>query len=89
MAVNEKVRELLPDGAIIFEQAAYDNSILGTTLNGRVIYSFELMIKELQNDNQFSEDEAMEWISYNTLRALPYMGDKAPLIVYYNGEIQF
>lgn len=25
--------------------------------------------------------QAIEWIDYNTKRALPYMGDKAPIII--------
>ena len=28
------------------------------------------------------EEEVAEWIDYNTLRALPYMGEDAPLILY-------
>ena len=29
-----------------------------------------------------SEYEAIEFIEYNTLRALPYFGDMAPIIMY-------
>lgn len=27
-------------------------------------------------------EEAMEWVDYNTIRAIPYMGDKHPIIMY-------
>lgn len=30
----------------------------------------------------FSKIDAIEWIDYNTIRALPYMGEKAPIIMY-------
>ena len=30
----------------------------------------------------YAEEEAVEFIDYNTLRAIPYMGDKAPIVVY-------
>ena len=30
---------------------------------------------------EFGYEEAIEWIEYNTIRALPYMGNKAPIIV--------
>lgn len=30
----------------------------------------------------FNDTEAVEWVDYNTVRALPYMGDGAPIIVY-------
>jgi hypothetical protein len=26
-------------------------------------------------------DQAFEWVSFNTIRALPYMGDRAPMIL--------
>ena len=48
---------------------------------GRVVYSFEKMVKYLIDNEKMTEEEAIEWIEYNTIRALPYMGDKAPIIV--------
>jgi hypothetical protein len=33
-------------------------------------------------EEEFTEEEAIEWIDYNTIRALPYMGEKAPIIMY-------
>ena len=35
--------------------------------------------KEIIN---FTEEEAIDWISYNTIRSLSYMGDDAPIIMY-------
>lgn len=82
MAINESIRKQLPEGAIILEDKAYDNSIIGTTFDGRLIYCYEMMIEELQADDKMTEEEAAEWVTYNTMRALPYMGSKAPLIVF-------
>ena len=48
---------------------------------GRVVYSFEKMVKYLIDNEKMTEEEAIEWIEYNTIRALPYMGGKAPIIV--------
>ena len=31
--------------------------------------------------NNWSWDEAIEWIAYDVERALPYYGDKAPVIL--------
>lgn len=80
--VNLEIREQLPDDALILDNHAYDNSIIGLTLDGRVIYGYELMIEELMNDEGWDELEAIEWIEYNTIRALPYTGKNAPMIVY-------
>ena len=76
------IRNTLPIDALIFENYAYDNSIIGVTLDGRVIYGYESMVKELMHDEGWDELTAIEWIEYNTIRALPYCGGKAHLVVY-------
>lgn len=30
----------------------------------------------------WSYNMAMDWVNYNTLRALPYMGENAPIVIY-------
>ena len=80
MAINETIRENLPTGSIILDNYAYDNSIIGVSTDGRVVYSYSKMIKELMDDEGLSEIDAMEWIDYNTVRAIPYFGEGAPII---------
>lgn len=41
--------------------------------------------EEIRGKNDCDEIDAIEWIEYNTIRALPYAGDKAPVIVYEEG----
>ena len=82
MSVNQNIRDRLPEGALVFDNHAYDNSIIGVSLDGRVIYCFERMVEELMSDENWDELDAIEWIEYNTIRALPYAGDKAPMVVY-------
>ena len=81
MAVNLKIRNKLPYGSVVFDNVAYDNSIIGVTFNGRAIYDLHCMIDEYMQDNNCSYDEAIEWIEYNTLRALPYINGNMPLVV--------
>lgn len=81
MAINMNIREILPEGAIILDNSAFDNSIIGVTLDGRLIYDYDKMIEELIEDDGMSFDEAMEWIDYNKIRALPYAGSGAPIII--------
>lgn len=81
MSVNLDIRSKLSPDAIIFINQAYDNSIIGTTFDGRAIYDFDKMVEELMTDMGWAEEEAIDWIEYNTFRALPYCGDKAPLIM--------
>lgn len=82
MAVNLEIRNKLPCDAVVFDNMSYDNAIIGATFDGRAIYSFEKMTEELMNDEGWDEQDAIEWIEYNTLRALPYAGEKAPMVVY-------
>lgn len=86
MAVNQSVRDKLPKNAIVFDNHAYDNSIIGVSFQGRAIYDFDKMVKELMNDEGWTEEEAIEWIEYNTIRALPYGGEKTPMVVYTEEE---
>ena len=87
MSINQKIREKLPLDAVVFDNHAYDNSIIGITFDGRAIYDFDKMVKELMADEGWEEMDAVEWINYNTLRSLPYAGNKAPLIVYTDEEL--
>jgi hypothetical protein len=80
--VNLSVRERLTEGALVFDNPAYDNSIIGTTFDGRAIYDIEKMADELSTDDDISLEEAMDFIDYNAIRSLPYAGDKAPVVVY-------
>lgn len=38
MATNYKIRDELPEAAVIFDSLAYDNSIIGVTIDDRIVY---------------------------------------------------
>ena len=82
MSVNLELRSELPEDAIVFDNMSYDSSIIGVTTDGRVVYDYDKMIEELMQDEEWSYEEAAEWIDYKTIRALPYAGDNAPIIMY-------
>ena len=58
---------------LILDNMSYDNSIIGLTVDRRLVYSYEKMVEELMKDEGWSYEEAVEWLEYNTLRAIPYM----------------
>ena len=76
--VKPEIRERLDDGAIVFDNPAYDNSIIGQTFDGRAIYDVESMAEELAEDDDMTLEEAMDFIDYNAIRSLPYAGEKRP-----------
>lgn len=82
MSVNLELRSELPEEAIVFDNASYDGSIVGVTTDGRVVYDYDKMIEELMQDEEWSYEDAAEWIDYNTIRSLPYAGYNAPIIMY-------
>ena len=82
MAINYEIREMLDDGAIVFDNPAFDNSIIGTAINGQAVYCYESMVNELMQDDTLSEQDAIDWIEYNTLRSIPYAGEMAPIVIF-------
>lgn len=87
MAVRLDIRERLPEDALVFDNESYDNSIIGVSLDGCAIYSYEKMVVEFMIDNECSEADAMDFIDYNTIRSIPYAGSKAPMVVHTDEDI--
>ena len=82
MAINEDIRCLLAEDAIVFDNPAFDNSIIAVTTDGKAVYDYNKMVVELMRDDNISEQDAIDWIEYNTLRVIPYAGDMAPIVVF-------
>ena len=84
--INEKIRKEIVERefneTILFDNPSFDNSIIGYTDDEKVIYDYEKMIEEFAEENGCSIYEAIDFIDYNTVRSLPYAGDKAPRIMY-------
>lgn len=81
MSVRKDIREQLPEEAVVFDNFAYDNSIIGVTTDGRVVYSYEKMVTELVLEENVTQEQAIAWIENNTLKALPYIPN-GPVVVY-------
>ena len=88
--VDKKFREALnrfiedqgiDEDILILDNHAYDDSIVGISADYRLVYSYEKMVKEFMKDEHCDETEAYEWLDYNTMRSLPYMGERAPIIM--------
>lgn len=70
------------EDVIVFENESYDDALVGVSHDGRAIYSFDKMVEWLCRKDGIDEEEAIEWIEYNTIRAIPYAGEKAPIVMY-------
>jgi hypothetical protein len=60
---------------------SYDDALIGVSEDGRAIYDYEKMVKFLMISEGMDYEEAIEFIDFNSLGALPYMGEKRPIIL--------
>ena len=67
---------------LLLSNPSYDDALIGVTEDGRAVYDYERMVDWLVEEDGFTQDEAVEWISYNTIRALPYAGPLAPIVMF-------
>lgn len=89
MSKRDTLVELGFEDAIVFDNPSYDDAIIGTSHDDRVVYSFEKMVECLMNDDGMSYEEAVEFIEYNTIRAIPYFGPNAPIVLMNEDQISF
>ena len=89
--VNEELESDLEeqsDGkAIVFRSPAYNSALIGIGYQNLgsegskhfAVYSHDLMIEELVREDNMTHEEAIDFISYNTLGV---GGDNFPIILY-------
>ena len=79
------------EDTVILDDPSFDDAIIGITEDGHLIYNYDSMVNHMVDSyikEGINEDEAytsaIEWISYNTIRAIPYMKSygKEPIIAY-------
>lgn len=82
MNAEERLMQYDYEGVIFLTNYSYDDALIGVSEDGRAVYDFDKMVEWLMEEEGWSDTEAIEWIEVNTLRAIPYMGEKAPIIMY-------
>lgn len=84
--MNPQIRAALcdmgHDEAVVFDAPDYDEAIVGVTDEGQVIYNYDKMVHCLRAFHGMTDEEAVDFIDYNTIRAIPYAGEHAPIIMY-------
>ena len=80
MTNREKLAENGYEESVVFENPDYDAAIVGVTVDGQVIYDFYKMIDCLKEEFGMSEEEAVDFIDNNTIRACAYIDDP-PIIL--------
>ena len=79
---EEKLLDNGYEGVKFLTDFSYDDALIGVTEDERAVYDYNKMVEWLVENEEFTEEEAADWISYNTIRALPYFGEGCPIIMY-------
>ena len=82
MNAEEKLLENGYEGVKYLTDFSYDTALIGVSHDDRAIYDYDLMVEWLMEDQGFTEEEAVDWIDYNTIRALSYMGADGPIVLH-------
>ena len=82
MSVEERILDSGYENVIVFANDDFEDALIGISDDNRAIYDFDLMVEWLMKQDNMDETEAVEFIEYNTIHALPYVGDGAPIIMY-------
>lgn len=69
--------------AIKFTNPSYDTAIVGTAWEGNLVYDYDKMITHLVENENMNEEEAIDFIGYNTFGILPTIPiENRPVILY-------
>lgn len=81
----DEIKEWLCDrdyeDTVVLENPDYLSAIVGVSDDGRLIYDYEKMAEHLMATDGMDYEEACEFIDVNTIGAMPYMGEKRPIIM--------
>lgn len=81
----DEIKEWLCDrdyeDTVVLENPDYLSAIVGVSDDGRLIYDYEKMAEHLMVTDGMDYEEACEFIDVNTIGAMPYMGEKRPIIM--------
>lgn len=84
MKFNELKKQLVDNGyeeILLFDNPSYVSAFIGVSDDGKAIYDFDLMVECLIKEDDIDASSAIEFIEYNTIRALPYYKN-SPIIKY-------
>lgn len=79
---RQLLEDMCYDNLIVFENPDYDSAIIGVSHDDRVIYDYDKMIQHLIDEEHMDIEEAVDFISYNTIRSIGYFGPDAPIVMY-------
>lgn len=80
ISAEERILDAGFKDVIILQNHSYDSALIGVTHDNRAVYDYDLMVEYLMDVEGLTDEESIDWLEYNTIRALPYMGSKSPIV---------
>ena len=82
--LKDLLKELGYEETVVFENPSYLKAIIGISDDGALCYLYDKMVQCLMQEDGMDYEGAMEFIDYNTIRALPYASSMGirPIVVY-------
>lgn len=81
MSVAQILTDLGYKDTVLFSNPDYESAFIGLSDDDRAVYDYDLMVEYIMTTQDIPEDQAVEFIDYNTIRALPYTKN-APVVLY-------
>lgn len=74
------------EDTVVLTDPDFTEAVIGISSRGQVIYDYDTMVEILMDRDGMSNVDAIQFIDYNTMRAIYYMGEKAPIILHIPAE---
>ncbi len=69
------------EDVVVFENPSFEGALIGISSDDRAIYSYDKMVESVIQQEGWTEEEARDWIDYNTIRSPSYI-ENGPIILY-------
>lgn len=81
--ILDQVAEINPDSIVLEPRSTFNRAIIGSDPDGRLVYSANKIIRAFGDEDDMTEEEAVEYFEFNTLGTIqPMDNPNKPLFVY-------
>lgn len=81
-ALETHLRDERDDGLVLLEGPEFDGGIIGVSIDGRAVYSYEKLVVALMKANGWDEQDAIDWVDFNTVGSLVASGGHMPIVMH-------
>lgn len=77
------------EGVVVYSDPdLYYEALIGCTVNGRAVYDYNTLVKCLMRNNNWSREDAQEWISFNMETYSDDKNSNLPIILYSFDDVE-